>query len=112
MKNKISQVAVMTIEEGEEILAGQTTVHIPQVGMYKLLAKKKLDGTIDWAHFVQRESGLKEKVIRGTVRTHEEFEIVIEAINNNLRRIFGVDMHPAAYDVYALDGEKVSDTIH
>jgi hypothetical protein len=112
MKNNLSQMAVMTIEEGEEILAGRATAHIPQVGVYKLLAKKKADGTIEWAHFVERDNGLKEKVMRGTVKSLDEFDIVIETVNNNLRRIFGVTMQPAEFEVRTLDGKKVSDTIH
>lgn len=112
MKNNFSQMAVMNIEEGEEILAGRGTAHIQQVGMYKLLAKKKADGTIEWAHFVERDNGLKEKVMRGTVNSLDELEIVIETVNNNLRRIFGVAMQPAEFEVRTLDGKKVSDTIH
>ena len=112
MKSNLSQMAVMTMEEGEEILAGRVTAHIPQVGIYKLLAKKKVDGTIEWAHFVERDNGLKEKVMRGTVNTLDEFAIVIDAVNNNLRRVFGVGMQPAEYDVRTLDGKKASDTKH
>jgi hypothetical protein len=109
MKNNPSQIAVMNLEEGEDIFAGRD---IPQVGIYKLLAKRKVDGTIEWAHFVQRDNGLKEKVMRGTVKTIEEFDIVNDAVNNNLQKIFGVSMQPAGYDVCTLDGKKVSDTIH
>ena len=112
MKSNLSQMAVMTVKEGEEILAGRATVHISQVGTYKLLAKKKVDGTIEWAHFVERDNGLKEKVMRGTVNTLDEFDSVIDAVNNNLRKIFGVTMQPAAYDVRTLDGKKASDTKH
>jgi len=112
MKNNLSQMAVMNIEEGEDILAGRATAHIPQVGIYKLLAKKKADDTIEWAHFVERDNGLKEKVMRGTVNSLDEFEIVIETVNNNLRRIFGVTMQPSEFEVRTLDGKKVSDTIH
>ena len=112
MKSKPSQAAVMSVEKGEEILAGQITPHIPQVGIYKLLAKKKADGTIEWAHFVERDNGLKEKVMRGTVNTADEFQIVIDAVNDNMRRIFGVTMQPASYDVRTLDGKKASDTRH
>ena len=112
MDKNPSQIAVMNLEEGEDIFAGRVTPHIPQVGVYKLLAKKKVDGTIEWAHFVQRDNGLKEKVMRGTVNTLDEFDIVIDAVNNNLHRIFGVTMQPAEYDVRTLDGKKVSDTIH
>jgi hypothetical protein len=112
MKGYLSQMAVMNIEEGEEILAGRATSHIPQVGIYKLLAKKKMDDTIEWAHFVERDNGLKEKVMRGTVNSLDQFDIVIESVNNNLRRIFGVIMRPAEFEVRTLDGKKASDTIH
>jgi hypothetical protein len=112
MKPDLSQIAVMNIVEGEEIFGGWATPHIPQVGIYKLLAKKKVDGTIEWAHFVQRDNGLKERVIRGTVKTPVELDIVADTANNNLRRIFGVTMLAAAFDVSMLDGEKASDTIH
>jgi hypothetical protein len=76
------------------------------------LAKKKVDGTIEWAHFVQRDNGLKEKVIRGTVNTFEKFDIVTDTVNSHLQKIFGVIMQPTEYDVRTLDGKKVSDTIH
>jgi hypothetical protein len=112
MKSNFSQMAVMNIDEGEEILAGRATAHIPQVGVYKLLAKKKVDDTIEWAHFVERDNGLKEKVMRGTVNSLDEFDIVIDTVNNNLRRIFGVIMQPVEFEVRTLDGKKGSDTIH
>ncbi len=110
MKPNLSQEAVMNIEEGEDLFGGWVTPRIAQVGIYKLLAKKKVDGTIEWAHFVQRDSGLKESVMRGTVSTLEELDIVKDAVNNNLRRIFGVIMLAAEYDVRTLDGKKASDT--
>ena len=112
MKNKPSKTAVMSIEKGEEIFAGHVSPDIPQVGIYKLLAKKKADGTIEWAHFVERDNGLKERVMRGTVNTVDEFNIVVDAVNNNLRRIFGVTMRPASYEVRTLDGKKAPDTRH
>lgn len=112
MTNNLSQIAVMTIDEGEEVFAGLATACIPQVGIYKLLAKKKVDGTIEWAHFVERENGLKENVMRGTVNSPDEFNVVIDTVNSNLHRIFGVTMLSAAYDVSTLDGKKVSGTIH
>ena len=112
MKPDLSKMAVMNIEKGEEIVGGWATPHIPQVGMYKLLAKKKVDDTIEWAHFVQRDNGLKERVMRGTVKTSDELDIVRDTANNNLRRIFGVTMQAAEYDVSTLDGMKASDTMH
>ena len=112
MKPNLSQMAVMNIEKGEELFGGWATPTIPQVGIYKLLAKRKADGTIEWAHFVQRDNGLKERVMRGTVSTLEELDIVKDAVNNNLRRTFGVTMQAAEYDVRTLDGKKASDTMH
>jgi hypothetical protein len=112
MKDDLSQIAVMTIAEGEEFFTGQTSVHIPQVGIYKLLAKKKTDNTIEWAHFVERDDGRKGNVMHGTVKNTDELNLVIETINNNLRRIFGVILQPAGYDIRTLDGKKVSDTVH
>ena len=112
MKSDISKKAVMNLDDGEELFGGWATPHIPQVGIYKLLAKKKADRTIEWAHFVQRDNGLKEKVMRGTVNTPEEFDVVTDTVNNNLRRVFGVAMQAVAYDVRTLDGKKVSDTRH
>ncbi|MDD2735219.1 MAG: hypothetical protein PHF56_14880 [Desulfuromonadaceae bacterium] len=112
MKSNPSLPAVMTLEKDEEILSGYATVDIPQVGIYKLLAKKKVDNTIEWAHFVERNNGLKEKVMRGTVKSFDELDIVIDAINNNLRKVFGVTMQPAEYEVRTLDGKKASETMH
>jgi hypothetical protein len=112
MKPDRSKMAVMNIEKGEEILGGWATPHIPQVGIYKLLSKKKVDGTIEWAHFVQRDNGLKEKVMRGTVKSQDELDTVRDIANSNLRRIFGVAMQVAEYDVSTLDGKKASGTKH
>jgi hypothetical protein len=82
------------------------------MGIYKLLAKKKADGTIEWAHFVQRDSGVKERVMRGTVKTHEEFTVVKDAINSNLHRFYGVTLQVAGYDISTLDGKKATGTMH
>jgi hypothetical protein len=112
MNTTDTPMAVMEIRDGEEILTTLVTPNITQVGMYKLLAKKKTDGTIEWAHFVQRDSGLKEKVIRGDVASKEELDTVIAVINDNLRKVFGVTMQAADYDVRMLDGSKVSETVH
>lgn len=112
MKNSLLQTAVLNIEEGEEILDGLVTADIPQVGIYKLLAKKKVDDMIEWAHFVERDNGVKEKIIRGTVNSIDEFDILIDTVNKNLSRVFGVTMQPAEYEVRTLDGKKTSDTMH
>lgn len=93
-------------------MRGWATASIPQVGIYKLLAKKKADGTIEWAHFVQRDSGVKERVMRGTVKTPEEFTVVKDAIDSNLRRIYGVTLQAAGYDISTLDGKKATGAMH
>ncbi|MGK2907429.1 MAG: hypothetical protein ACSLFH_13955 [Desulfuromonadales bacterium] len=112
MSPDLSRVAILSIEKGEEIFGGWATATIPQVGIYKLLAKKKADGTIEWAHFVQRDSGEKASVMRGAVKTLEEFTIVKDAINGNLRRIYGVTLQAAEYDISTLAGKKTAGPMH
>ncbi len=104
--------AVMSVDEGEEIVGGWASAHIPQVGIYKLLAKKRVDGVIEWAHFVQRDSGLKEKVYRGEVESREKLNEVLEIMNRQLQRVFGTSMKAADYDMSTLDGKKASKTKH
>ena len=112
MTPKLSQMAVMNVDKGEEIAGGWATPHIPQVGVYKLLAKKRQDGVIEWAHFVQRDNGLREKVYRGDVESREQLEEVLEIMNRNLQKVFGVIMQSADYDMYTLDGKKAPPAIH
>ena len=105
--------AVMNVEKGEEIAGAWITPHVPQIGIYKLLAKKKVDGTCEWAHFVQRDDGRKEKVYRGTVENEERLKDVVKAINNALHTAYGplVNLGPADSDVYTIDGEKMSKAV-
>lgn len=112
MSPDLSRVAVLNIEKGEEVFGGWASAPIPQVGIYKLMAKTKTDGTIEWAHFIQRDSGVKEKVMRGTVQTREEFAVVKNAMDNNLRRIFGVTLQEVGFDIGKLDGKKAAGTLH
>jgi hypothetical protein len=108
MKPSLSQTAVMNVDKGEEIIGGWAAPRIPQVGLYKLPAKKKPDETFEWAHFIQRDNGLKEKVMRGTVKDREELNTVIETENKNLSKIFGVKIQATDYDMITLDGKKAS----
>ena len=112
MSKSLRQMAVMNVDKGEEIVGGWASAHIPQVGVYKLLAKKRLDGIIEWAHFVQRDSGLKEKVYRGEVESHEKLNEVLEIMNGQLKRVFGTTMEPADYDMYTPGEKDTSSTIH
>jgi hypothetical protein len=111
MKSKsLRQMAVMNVDKGEEIVGGWASAHIPQVGVYKLLAKKRADGLFEWAHFVQRDSGLKEKVYRGEVESPEKLDEVLEIMNGQLKRVFGVTMKAADYDMYTPGGKNTSST--
>ena len=46
--------AVMNIGTGEEIAGLWATPRIPDIGIYKLTAKKRLDGKFEWVHFQHR----------------------------------------------------------
>lgn len=80
--------------------------------MYKLLAKKKADGTVEWVHFVQRDNGLREKVTRGAVKNAEECAVVKDAVDRNLRSVFGVTLQAAEYDVRPPDGRTAPGPKH
>lgn len=95
----------MNVEKGEQIVGGWASARIPQVGVYKLLAKQRKDGIIEWAHFVQRDSGAKEKVYRGEVESREKLDEVLEIMNAQLKRVFGVTMKAADYDMYTPGGK-------
>lgn len=104
--------AVMNVDKGEQIVGGWASAHIPQVGVYKLLAKKRADGLFEWAHFVQRDNGLKEKVYRGEVESPEKLDEVLEIMNGQLKRVFGITMKAADYDMYTPGGKNISSTKH
>ena len=108
----LSKLAVMNVNEGEEILPSYVTPHVPQIGIYKLLAKKKKDGKCEWAHFVQRDDGRKENVYRGEVENESRVADVIAAINSALNTAYGpaIRLHPADSDMYTLDGKQVLPT--
>ena len=108
----LRQVAVMNVDEGEEVLGAYVTPHVPQIGIYKLLAKKRKDGKCEWAHFVQRDDGRKENVYRGEVENESRVADVIAAINSALNTAYGpaIRLHPADSDMYTLDGKQVPPT--
>ena len=110
MKSNLSQLAVMNVDKGEEIVGGWATKHIPEVGIYKLVAKKRKNGMIEWAHFIQRDNGSRERVMRGEVENNEQLDEVITIANKNLGRLFAVQLQAVDYDAYTLDGKKMSDT--
>lgn len=96
--------AMMSIDEGEEIAGAWIMPYIPEVGMYKLLAKKKKDGTFEWIHFIQRLSGNKDVVLRGEAKDQVQLDTLLEVANRKLQAIFKVKLQPADADMYTLDG--------
>ena len=98
--------ALMAVEKGEEIAGTWTTPVVPEIGFYKLLAKRRADGTCEWVHFVQRADGSKDKVYRGSVESKEQLADVVAAINSALRTAYGplVQLHPAETEVSLVDG--------
>lgn len=113
-KKKKQQQAIMHVNKGEEIAGVWVTPSIPETGFYKFMAKKKKDGTYEWAHFVQRDNGAKERVLVGSVKNKAELDTVFESITLTLRKIFGahITLIPAETDVYSLDGKPTSSIIH
>jgi len=79
-----------------------------------LLAIKKMDGTVEWGNFVQRDDGRKEKVYHSTVENVALLADVVSAINNALYTAYGpaVSLITADADVYSLDGKKAPPAIH
>ena len=81
------ELAVMKIEKGEEIAASMVSGHISGTGRYKLLAKKKKNGRYEWAHFMERDTGVKEGVYRGEVKDEKEFaQTIITLLNDTKKR--------------------------
>ena len=110
----MSQFAVMNIEKGEEVISALVSGHINGTGRYKFLAKKRKDNKYEWAHFVERDNGLKEKVYRGEVNSEKELKLVLEIMNKNLAKIFGqqAEMKQGIPEFRSLMGKKFDDTIN
>jgi len=105
-KPSLREMAMMSIDKGEEIAGAWITPYIPEVGMYKLLAKKKKDGTFEWIHFIQRLNGNKDIVLRGKAKDQAQLDNLLEVANGKLQAIFKVKLQPADADMYTLDGKS------
>ncbi len=107
-------IAVMNIDKGEEIISFFVSGHIPGTGRYKFLAKKKLNGKYEWAHFKERDNGLKEGVYTGEVNTEAELSLVLGIMNKNLTKIFGAtaEMKLGKPEFRTITGQKFDDTIN
>ena len=111
---EVRQFAVMSVGRGETIAGIWVAPPITDIGTYKLVAKQKSNGSCEWAHFVQRWDGRRDKVYRGTVECSDHLEDVLTAINAALRRTFGptVQLQPADADFFTLDGRKLDSSVH
>jgi len=110
----MSEFAVMNIEKGEEIISALISGHINGTGRYKFFAKKRKDNKYEWAHFVERDNGLKEKVYRGEVNNETELKLVLDIMNKNLVKIFGsnAEMKQGIPEFRTLLGNKFDDTVN
>src|SRR5207248_599324 len=102
------QKAILSIEEGEEIVEALISSHIAGTGHYKFLAKRRKDKKIEWAHFVERADGTKDSIYRGEVRDEKELKIVIEIMNRNLTKCFGTsaEMKEGKHKLISLFGTE------
>lgn len=104
--------AVMNVDKGEEIAGVWATPQIPQVGVYKLVAKMRADGVYEWAHFQHRLDGSRKVLFRGEVESKARLAEVLDAANKHLQGIFGVTMSATDVSMTTLDGRKADDTVH
>jgi hypothetical protein len=98
--------AVMNLDTGETIAGLWSTPQIPDVGVYKLVAKKRLDGKFEWAHFQHRVDGTRRVLLRGEVEAKGRLAAVLEVTNSTLTRIYGVVMQVADFSATTTDGKK------
>ena len=109
MKKEPTIPAVMNVEEGEQIVGAWITPMVTDIGFYKLLAKRRKDGTCEWVHFVQRANGEKDKFYRGEVSSEKDVDIVVASINNTLTKMYGAHtrLQLGNPEVYSLDGKNL-----
>ena len=111
-KPDLKSQAVMSVDKGEEIEGLWATPQIPQIGVYKLVVKKRTDGIYEWVHFQHRLDGTRKVLFRGELETKLRIADVLDAANKTLRSVYGVTMSVADVDISTLDGRKSSDTVH
>ena len=111
-KSNLRSQAVMNVDKGESIEGLWATPHIPQIGVYKLVVKKRTDGIFEWVHFQHCLDGTRKVLFRGELETKVRIADVLEVANKNLHNVFGVTMSVADVGISTLDGRKSSDTVH
>jgi hypothetical protein len=104
--------AVMNVDKGESIEGLWATPQIPQIGVYKLVVKKRADGIFEWAHFQHRLDGTRKVLCRGELESKVRIADVLDAANKTLLKVYGVTMSAADVNISTLDGRKSSHTVH
>jgi hypothetical protein len=104
--------AVMNVDKGESIEGMWTTPQIPQIGLYKLAAKKRVDGVYEWVHFQHLPDGTRKVLFRGEVASKGRLAVVFEVSNKQLQKLFGVTMSSADVSMKTLDGRSTDTVVH
>jgi hypothetical protein len=68
-KPSLKSQAVISVDKGEAIEGMWATPQIPEIGVYKLAAKKRADGVYEWVHFQHRPDGTRKVLFRGEVES-------------------------------------------
>ncbi len=102
----------MNVDEGESIEGMWATPQIPQIGVYKLAAKKRVDGVYEWVHFQHLPDGTRKVLFRGEVKSKVNLAEVLELSNKQLQNIFGVTMSVADVSMKTLDGRSTDNKMH
>jgi hypothetical protein len=98
--------AVMNVAAGEKIAGLWATPRIPDIGMYKLAVKKRLEGKFEWVHFQHRPDGTRKVLLRGEIDSKDRLAAVLEVTNSTLSRIYGVIMQASEFSAATIDGRK------
>ena len=104
--------AVMNVDKNETIAGMWATPKIPQIGAYKLVAKKRVDGMYEWVHFQHRLDDTRKVLCRGEVESEERLAVVVDAANKHLQNIYGVSLSVADTNMKTLDGRRADSKVH
>ena len=114
MKKSTPFAPMLAVDHGEEIAGMWVTPTIPEVGAYKLLAKRKRDGTYAWVHFLHRVNGEKKELFRGELASLSDLEDLVGIVSGKLCQTYGkgMSLQNADYDAYSIDGRMIDDAAH
>jgi len=102
----------MNVDKKETIAGMWATPQIPQVGAYKLVAKKRVDGVYEWVHFQHRLDDTRKVLFRDEVESEEQLGVVVDAANKHLQNIYGVSLSVADASMKTLDGRSSDSKVH